>query len=173
MEKEIDSHLTEVVDKLQHVQVFSDLSGQRDALEKLARIMHKRAIAQGERIIEEGAPGDETFILLKGTVRVAKTTLQQEEYTVVILNDSMNAIIGELGLLDSDKRSASVLAETDCELLVINRKDFIEFGNQYPHLGLPITRQIAKTLSSRLRKSSQDLITLFSALVTEIGEGTL
>ena len=76
--------------------------------------------------------------------------------------------MGEIALIDHDRRSASVEAKTDCECIVLNRDSFLKFGNEYPVIGLNITRAIAQQLSQKLRKSSTDVITLFSALVEEI-----
>ena len=41
-------------------------------------------------------------------------------------------------------------------------------GNDYPHIGLPITRAISKILAGRLRKTTEDMLTIFDALVSEI-----
>lgn len=163
--------IKEFCDKMRSVGIFKDIKDNQDALEKFASIMGKKVVQQGAKIIIEGDAGEDAFILLKGSIRIIKNTLQNEEYTVVRLSDAANAIIGELALLDSDKRSATVIAETPCELMIIHRKDFIDFGNKYPELALPITRNIAIILSGRLRKASQDIITLFSALVNEIDVG--
>ncbi|MBU1075822.1 MAG: cyclic nucleotide-binding domain-containing protein, partial [Spirochaetes bacterium] len=64
----------------------------------------------------------------------------------------------------------TVMADTDCDLLVIRRKDFIKLGDKYPHLGLPITREISTILASRIRKVNEDIIILFEALVGEVRE---
>jgi voltage-gated potassium channel Kch len=94
------------------------------------------------------------------------------EYTVTTLNSGMGGIyVGELGLIDRDTRSASVIARSDCECLEIKRKKFLKFGNENPLIGLEITRSIAKIISSKLRKANTDVITLFSALVEEIDVG--
>jgi hypothetical protein len=50
----------------------------------------------------------------------------------------------------------------------VKKDDFVALGNKNPLIGLYITREIDKIISKRLRKASSDIITLFSALVTEI-----
>jgi CRP-like cAMP-binding protein len=82
----------------------------------------------------------------------------------------MGDFFGELGLLDSDRRSATVTAETDCEVIVIERDRFLRFGDSNPTAGLSVTRRIASNLASRLRRANDDVITLFAALVHEVGE---
>ncbi len=86
------------------------------------------------------------------------------------MKDDEDAFFGELALLDREVRSASVLAETDCEFLVINREDFNQLGEEDPRLGLLVTRAIAKELSKRLRKANQDMVLLFEALVEQVAE---
>jgi len=71
-------------------------------------------------------------------------------------------------LMDNDIRSATVITETECECFVIKQEDFEALGNQQPHIGLAITREIAKIICSRLRKSNREYINLFEALVYEI-----
>lgn len=134
--------------------------------------MHYQRVKKGTIIIKEDDSGDTLYILKSGAVNILKKTLEKEEYTVVRLESKKDSIIffGELALLDNDKRSATVEADTDCELLVINRKDFEKVGNKYPNLGLPITREISKILATRLRRANIDMITLFEALVGEVRE---
>ena len=129
----------------------------------------KKRFKKGATIIKEGDYGDELFIFLTGKIEIAKQTLQNEPYTIITLNADRGGIyVGEFALIDNDKRSATVIAETDCECLVIKRDKFIRFGNKNPEVGLNVTRAIARQLSVMLRKTNTDVITLFSALVEEI-----
>ena len=158
----------EILNKIKEVSYFKLFSKDLDIIKKIASMCKKKFFPKDTAIIKEGEQGDELFIMLSGTINILKKTLQDEEYTVTALNADMGGInVGELALIDNDKRSASVIADTDCECLVINRDDFVKFGNENPEIGLPITRAIANQLSSKLRKTNQDVITLFSALVHE------
>jgi hypothetical protein len=44
----------------------------------------------------------------------------------------------------------------------------MDFGNRYPQIGLPITRAISRRLATILRKTTDDMLTIFDALVNEI-----
>ncbi|MFH1538713.1 MAG: cyclic nucleotide-binding domain-containing protein, partial [bacterium] len=88
----------------------------------------------------------------------------------VKLEDFMNVFFGEMALIDDDVRSASVLADTDCECFVIKKSDFQKLADENHMIGYFVTQEIAKILSSRLRKAGEDTITLFEALVSEIGD---
>jgi len=160
-----------ILKKLKEVDIFEMYADNEDVIKKITGICSTKNFKKGKTIIEEGKFGDELFIILSGEIDIIKKTLQDEKYTVTSLNSDMGGIyVGELALIDNDKRSASVFARSDCQCLVINRKDFIKFGDENPHIGITITRVIAGQISSRLRKANADVITLFSALVDEISE---
>ena len=158
-----------ILNKLKEVPFFSMFSSDVEILKKIASMCGRTTFTKGKYIIKEGDLGDELFIVLKGDIEIIKKTLQNEQYVVTTLNSDQGGInVGEIALIDNDRRSASVLAKTDCECLVITRDDFIMFGDENPTAGLAITRAIARQLSINLRKSNTDVITLFSALVEEI-----
>ncbi|MHB2016851.1 MAG: Crp/Fnr family transcriptional regulator [Candidatus Xenobia bacterium] len=160
----------EILERLQKVALFKPILDSAQDVERLAEIVEMRKCKAGTRIIVEGDEGDEMFIINKGRVNVLKKTMYEDEYTVANLNAEMGAFFGEIGLMDADKRSATIVADTDCEFLVISRNRFIELGNQYPHLGLFVTREIARNLCGRLRQANQSIVTLFGALVQQVEE---
>lgn len=164
----------EIIATLKNVELFKGLDKPGD-MEKIISILSMKKAHKGETIIKEGDIGDSLFIMKSGAVQILKRTLENEEYTIVTLqaSEKFNPFFGELAMLDSDKRSATIIAEQECEFFLIRQKNFIELGNKYPGIGLSITRAISKILSQRLRKASSDIIVLFEALVGEVSEGTL
>ena len=161
--------ISEVAEKIKEVYFFKQYENDSDVINDIATLCEIRFFKKGSTIIREGEQGDELFIILKGEIDILKTTLQNEKYVVTSLNSKAGGVyVGEIALIDHDRRSASVEAKTDCECIVLNRESFLKFGNEYPVIGLNITRAIAQQLSQKLRKSSTDVITLFSALVEEI-----
>jgi CRP-like cAMP-binding protein len=156
------------LDLLARIVLFKDFKDNAEVLGKIEGLFVEKRAHRGEVIIREGDVGDELFIIKKGSVRIEKTTLQNEPYTVVMLSEDQNVFFGEIGLLLHDKRSATVRAEEDSVFLVTDRRKFEKFGEDNPYPALLITRQIAQILSKRLFKTNQDVVTLFSALVSEI-----
>lgn len=140
------------------------------AITSLSAICRVERVSKGSAIVEEGSVGDAMFVLMQGRVRVEKQTPADDRYTVTFLSHDKGDFFGELGLLDSDRRSATVTAESDCEVIVIERDRFLQFGNSNPAAGLSITRRIASNLATRLRRANDDVITLFAALVHEVEE---
>jgi CRP/FNR family cyclic AMP-dependent transcriptional regulator len=153
---------------LKNIVLFNDFKNDAGVLAKIERLFTEVRAKMGEVIFREGREGDELYIIKQGSVRIVKNTLQNEPYTVVLLSADQNVFFGEIGLLLNDRRSATVVAEEDSTFLVTTRKKFLEFGEKEPHVALLITRQIAYILAQRLRKTNQDVVTLFSALVDEI-----
>ena len=140
------------------------------AIESLSAVCRVQKVLTGRAIVEEDSLGDSMFVLMRGRVRVEKRTPADDRYTVTFLSHEKGDFFGELGLLDSDRRSATVTAESDCEVIVIERDRFLQFGDANPVAGLSVTRRIASNLASRLRRANDDVITLFAALVHEVGE---
>jgi len=159
---------------LKNIVLFKDFKENTEMLKKIEELFIEEKAKKGDVIIKEGDVGDELYIIKHGNVRILKNTLQDEPYTVVMLSDKKNVFFGEIGLLLHDKRSATVVAEDNSTFLVTNRKKFIKFGEDEPFIALMVTRQIAQILAKRLHKTNQDVVTLFSALVSEIdSSGTL
>ena len=162
----------DIVEKLRKIVLFDDFKGDQVRLSKVCNVIKYAKFKAGENIIKEGDLGDRLFILYDGSVRIMRKTLTDENYTVVILNSDLNIFFGEIALIDSDKRSATVYAETDCETLYLDRENYLKLCEEDPMMGYKITFQIAKRISASLRKMNQDVISLFQALVDEV-EGIL
>ena len=153
---------------LKNIVLFEDYKEDKNVLRKIEELFVERKARKGDKIIKEGESGDELYIIKNGSVRIEKNTLQNEPYTVVQLTADQHVFFGEIGLLLHDTRSATVVAEENSTFLVTNRSKFLKFGEREPLVALKITRQIAQILAKRLQKTNQDVVTLFSALVTEI-----
>ncbi len=153
---------------LKNIVLFKDFQEDINILKKIEKLFVERKAKRGDTIIKEGDVGDELYIIKNGSVRILKSTLQNEPYTVVLLSADQHVFFGEIGVLLNDTRSATVMAEVDSTFLVTNRRKFADFAEKEPYIALKITRQIAQILAQRLLKTNQDVVTLFSALVSEI-----
>lgn len=56
-------------------------------------------------------------------------------------------VVGEMALIDCTYRSAAALAQTDCELVAIDRKKFLELVAEQPHFALAVIAIMARRLS--------------------------
>ena len=160
----------ESLETLKTIPLFKAFKTDEKKLSALASLMSERTVMAGSYLVKEGELGKEMFILDRGEVEITKTTLENEQYTVVVLNEKNNAFFGELALLDEDKRSASIKATKDCQVLVLGRSEFETLENTHPDIGLIITRELAKIVCRRFRTTNEDVILLFEALVNEVSQ---
>jgi len=158
----------DILSKLRQIPLFEQISSNEEYLRELGEIGSFRSYAASDAIIKEGEIGDEMFIVLTGGVEIRKKTRAGDDYTVVRLKAEDNVFFGELALIDDDTRSATVIASEDSSFIVLNKKNFMALGNEHPQIGLPITRAISRRVASSLRKTTDDMLTLFDALVNEI-----
>ena len=158
----------DVLAKLKQIPLFTEIKENSGFMDELLRISRIKNYSRGDCIIREGEVGDEMYIVLTGGVEIRKKTRAGDDYTVVRLRAEGNVFFGELALIDDDTRSATVIATEDSSFIVINKKSFLQLGNQYPQIGLPITRAISRRVASSLRKTTEDMLTLFDALVNEV-----
>ena len=108
--------------------------------------MKKKYFKKGAKIIEEGTLSDCAYIVESGRVQVSKTMSNGEEQVIGILEE--NDIFGEMSLIDSLPRSATVLALEDCTISVMTPEIFNSLSKHNPEALMPIL----KILASRLRK---------------------
>jgi CRP-like cAMP-binding protein len=154
-----------IVSRLERISLFKHVKQDAAALDKIAALIRVKAFKPGSYIIREGEEGNAMYILNQGAVRVEKKTLAEDKYTVANLKDDMNIFFGEIALMDNDVRSASVFAVTGVECYVIRKDDFERLCESNPMIGYCVTREIAKSLASRLRKTTADSVTLIAALI--------
>lgn len=134
------SQTIERVIALKRVDIFSTLP--YEILAELAQVATRREAHAGTEIIVEGDFGDELFALVAGEVRV-----ERSGGTATVL--SAGTVFGELAVLDPGPRSATVLAEVDCELLVVDRPMLLALTDRRPD----VMSEIARVLSIRLRNT--------------------
>jgi CRP/FNR family cyclic AMP-dependent transcriptional regulator len=162
--------LTEAVTLIRDLTLFRLVAGDGPALEKIAALCKTNTLPKGSTVIDEGLDGQELYIIRSGIVEVLKRTMHGDSYTVSELSAGAQGFFGEVALLDSEKRSATVICKTDCDFYIIDRLSFNRFGDENPRLGLLVTREISHILCQRLRKANADIISLFDALVSEVEE---
>jgi CRP/FNR family transcriptional regulator, cyclic AMP receptor protein len=109
-------------------------------LSELAPLMKEEEVEAGQVLFDEGEIGDCMYIIYKGEVRIHKG-----KATLAILKEK--EVFGELSLLDSETRSASATAHTDCFLFKIDQEPFYELLETRTE----IAKGFIKILCQRLR----------------------
>ena len=104
-------------------------------------------VAPGERIAEQGAQSDEMYVLIRGRARIERYV----DSRVTLLREmGRGDVVGEMGLIRRQPRSADVTALEECELLVVNDKFLATLKERYPRIAATVLFNLAHILSDRL-----------------------
>ena len=116
-----------------------------DAILAFAR---ERRFANGQTIFQKGDPGSSLMAVLRGRVRIGTVSEEGKEISLTIVETGQ--IFGEVALLDGQQRSADAVALGECQLLIIERRDFIPYIEKNPQV--PIA--MMGVLCGRLRSTN-------------------
>jgi CRP-like cAMP-binding protein len=101
------------------------------------------SFAAGQSIFEIGDEGREMYVVLDGQVDAIVND-------IVLETIEPGGIFGELALLNSSPRSASIVARSDCRLLPINKQRFYSLVQEYPFFSL----HVMDVMAERLRRQT-------------------
>ncbi len=93
----------------------------------------------GETIFREGDSAVELFVIKSGRVRVLSGNKLLETL-------GENEIFGEMALIDTSPRSATVTAETDVTVAPITEKQYLFLVRHTPYFALKVMRVLAQRL---------------------------
>ncbi len=105
----------------------------------------------GREIFAKGSPGQSLVAVLRGSIKISSLSSEGKEAIFNIIN--AGEIFGEIAVLDGEERSADATAMTDCELLVLNRRDFLRLLENRADLCMVLLR----ILCQRLRQTSEQV----------------
>lgn len=128
--------------------IFARLS-ERELL-RVMQAVEVRTYEDKGVVIREGDRGDELFIVLTGNVRVSRG-----EQQLTLLGPGEH--VGEMALIRSVPRSATVTAEGPAELIAIRRQDFFEILRKEHELAVKMLWQFLGVLADRLDQTSSEL----------------
>jgi len=120
-----------------------------DTLLTYTRVERYRA---GRQIFAEGSPGDSMMVVLRGTVKISAPVSSGKEIVLNVIN--LGECFGEKSLLDGEERSADAIAMTDCELLVLNRRDFMPVLENHADICLILLKILCQRQRHSCRMSS-------------------
>jgi CRP/FNR family cyclic AMP-dependent transcriptional regulator len=120
-------------------------------IEHFGTYMTRRSVRRGATIFAKGDPGSGLMAVLWGSVKISVPTADGREAVLNIINPG--EIFGEIALLDGRPRTADAVAMDDCELMVIERRDFIPFLRGEPDIAL----KFIEILCARIRRTSEQV----------------
>jgi CRP/FNR family transcriptional regulator, cyclic AMP receptor protein len=136
-----------VVELLRRVPLFSELS--TGELERVAQVGVPRSFPRETRIFHEGDPGDACYIVREGSARVTREHPDGRAITLATLGPG--AIFGELAMLDGERRSASVEATENTELVALPASDVRKLIRGHPDMA----EKLVVALTRRLREANE------------------
>ncbi|HVA52680.1 MAG TPA: cyclic nucleotide-binding domain-containing protein [Acidimicrobiales bacterium] len=133
--------------------LFAGLS--RRELESVAALGVTLEIAANQVLTKEGAVGEEAFLIVSGN---AHCTVGDQ---VEVADLGPGELFGEMSLLDGDRRSATVIADTDMTVTVFERREFIRLVETSPDVAMKLLAAMAARLRSvdlelRTRRTDQE-----------------
>jgi len=143
--------MSDVKDFLKNIEMFIGLS--ENMLNRVAQLCKPQLHRSGGLIIERNSPPDNFYLIREGTVEIITAPNGEAEAIIdsVVVTLGKGQSFGEMGLIDSGPRSATVKATTDTDLLIIDCKEFLNLCETDTNLGYQVMRNIAIDLSFKLR----------------------
>ncbi len=135
-------------DVLARMPLFRPLSDRE--LLRVLQVTDVSAYKDGDKVIQEGDRGEELFIVLNGRVKVFHGGTQLASF-------NPGDHFGEMALIRSQPRSATVVSDGESELMIIRRTDFFEILRKEHQLAVKLLWQFLGVLADRLALTSQEL----------------
>ncbi len=136
-------HRADPNEYLRKVPLFSKLN--KDQLGYVARVSDQHHAPAGERLTEQGRLGHEFLLIVEGTARA-------ERNGQVVSQMGPGDFFGELSMIDGGLRLATVIAETEMDLIVVDGRAFWPLLETVPGLA----HSIMGVLTARLREHQAD-----------------
>ena len=120
-------------------------------------------------IVEENSPGTEFFLIYKGGVNILSTmkitTENQQKKRIAQLNQG--DCFGEMAIFSEDLRSATVVAATQCELIMIDSRLLLNFMDENPEKGYHLLRYFFESLVQKMRHNNERANTIMGFYLRE------
>ena len=138
---------------LASVDLFSTLTSAE--LEAIERHTRRETFPRGKIIFREGDPGKELFIVTKGCASAYLNLINGADIRLATF--APGTIFGELAILDTGPRSASVVADDDVICYVLSEQQFAALAKDAPAIVIKLLSGLGRELSRRLRRANQTI----------------
>src|ERR1700744_2111616 len=128
---------------------FCDLDS--EAFEQLCRYAKHTTLKRGTALFAKGDPGNSLIAVIRGTIKISISSAEGRSAILNLIGPG--EIFGEIALLDGLARTADATANTDCEIFVIDRREFLPFVKSQPELAM----KFIELLCTRVRLTSDQV----------------
>ena len=122
-----------------------------ELVERLASHARLTSEPAGRVLFRKGDPGTGLVAIVSGIVRLSVASGDGNEIVLNLVGT--DEILGEISLLDGGARTADAVTATKCQLLTLDRRDFV--GVLHDHAGFAV--RLLGLVSARLRQTSEQL----------------
>jgi CRP-like cAMP-binding protein len=140
------------IELLKRVPLFGKLSDTQAI--SLIGSLEKQRYKRSEHIVDVGQKSNALYVILSGTARVVIISDKGKE--VVLANLGVGDCIGEMSLLDDLPHSATVVADSQMDVLILGRDAF----NSCVMHNAPLAVAVMQGLVDRLRRANQKIASL-------------
>ena len=133
---------------LKAVPIFTSLP--EEQLRMLTMVVTRKSAPRSTTIMAGGDPTDSLYIVLSGRLKVMMSDSDGKEVILAILGPG--EFFGEMGLIDEEPRSASVVTLEPCELLSIAKRDFRKCMAENFEMSMAVMRGLVRRLREADRK---------------------
>lgn len=123
----------------------------QDVIERIGSYMTRHTVPRGTILFSKGDRSTGLMAVMAGAVRISVPSADGRDIVLNVIREG--EIFGEIALLDGRPRTADATAVSDCELLVIERRDFLPLLRDRPDLSI----KFIDVLCSRLRRTSEQV----------------
>lgn len=129
-------------ESLSNIELLSDLNAAE--WDDIKRACNFKRYSAHEQIIDRQSENTDIFFIVEGNVRVVNYSLSGREITLDDL--SAGGYFGELAAIDSQPRSASVMAFTDSLIASLPQEWFLALLEHRPKVALKVMKALAKII---------------------------
>lgn len=133
---------------LQKVPLFSVLGEAH--IDQLARVVVRKNVAKSRTVFSAGDATQSLYLILTGRTKVQMSDSEGREVILAVLGPG--EFFGEMGLIDDQPRSATIVALEACEFLTIAKEDFRTCLSENADMAMLIMRGLVKRLREADRK---------------------
>ena len=123
-----------------------------DELNEFIRAIQPTNLEKDAILFKEGDQGDAAYIIQSGTVEIF---LERPEGHITLAEVSTDAVIGEITLIDGQKRTAHARAKDDVALYRLDKSEFDFLRRNLRPVAFKIMREISVTVCDRLRETNE------------------
>ena len=145
--EDVGTVLSSEISALAQIPLFSEMDPSQ--LKLLAFTSERLTYTKGEELFHQGDIGNAAYVILEGAVDII---VGEGDDELVLNRLEKNELVGDMALLSTNPRSATVKAETNVTVLELKKELFLELLEGSPH----VAANIARIMSDRLYNMIQD-----------------